>query len=87
MLLQGSIVAGLIAILGIETLKRSGNSNKGKSAAGDSAECVAWKKLKNEYDQCLNAGGTTPTMCSYGIYGRNGGTPPPPKGCGCAGAK
>ena len=87
MFLQGSIVAGLIAILGIETLKRSENSNKGKSAAGDSAGCDAWKKLKYEYDQCLNAGGVTETMCSYGIYGRAGGPPPPPKDCGCTGAK
>lgn len=85
MLLQGSIVAGLVAILAIETLKRSGNSNKGKSA-GDSAECANWKKFKQEYDDCVRAGGGT-TPCSYGIYGNGNGTPPPPKGCGCAGAK
>jgi hypothetical protein len=86
MFLQGSIVAGLIAILGIETLKRSENSNKGKSAAGDSAACDAWKRLKYEYDMCVSAGGGA-NPCSYGVYGNGNGTPPPPKGCGCAGAK
>jgi hypothetical protein len=85
MLLQGSIVAGLIAILGIETLKRSGNSNKG-AGAGNSVDCDTWKKLKYEYDQCVNAGGGA-NPCSYGVYGNGNGTPPPPKDCGCTGAK
>jgi hypothetical protein len=88
MLLQGAIVAGLIAILAIETLKRCGNSNQGGGGGGggSSAECEAWIRLKYEYDKCVEAqGGAIP--CSYGVYGNNGGTPPPPAGCGCKGAK
>ena len=85
MLLQGSIAAGLIAILAIETLKRSGNSNQSRGA-GSSADCDAWKKLKQEYDDCVRAGGGA-TPCSYGVYGNNGGPPPPPSDCGCTGAK
>lgn len=90
MLLQGSIIAGLAAILVIEIVKKSTNSNqqnnrssKNQNGGGDSPECANWRKFKYEYDMCLAAGGVTPSMCSYGVYGRNGGPPPPPKDCKC----
>ena len=82
MLLQGGIVAGLVAILVIELSKKSKNSNQGGEGAGSSAECDNWRKFKDEYNNCTRAGGGV-VPCSYGIYGRNGGPPPPPKGCKC----
>lgn len=89
MLLQGSIIAGLAAILVIEIVKKSTNSNqqnnrssKNQNGGGDSPECANWRKFKKEYEDCVRAGGGA-TPCSYGIYGRNGGPPPPPKDCKC----
>ena len=82
MLLQGGIVAGLVAILVIEVRKKSKNSNQGGEGAGSSAECDNWRNFKKEYEDCVQAkGGANP--CSYGIYGRSGGPPPPPKDCKC----
>jgi len=89
MLLQGSIIAGLGAILVIEIVKKSTNSNqqnnrssKNQNGGGDSPECAKWKSDKYEYDMCVSAGGGA-VPCSYGVYGNNGGPPPRPKGCGC----